>query len=152
MSLTKNIKKLSRKVVTLQSIQDEAGNPLSVTIRKLKNREVMLAAGAPLGILALAQSEGEETEEERKARIVERIKEDPERVKESLAFQERLTIAVVCAGVASDKIVNKPFAELAEDEVHISELGDDVLYLFNEIISFSGLPYHPLEVAEARRF
>lgn len=49
-------------------------------------------------------------------------------------------------------MVDKPFVELAEDEVHISELGDDVQHLFNEIVSFSGLPYHPLEVADARRF
>lgn len=152
MSLTKNIKKLSRKVVTLGSIQDEEGNPLTVVIRKVKNREVLLSAGAPLGILAFAQSEEDETDDERTERIAAKIKEDPARVKEAFEFQERLLQAVVCAGVVSDKVVSKPFAELAEDEVHITELGDDVQLLFNEIISFSGLPYHPLEVADARRF
>ena len=152
MSLTKSIKKLSRKVVALQTITDENGDPAQVVIRKVKNREVLMAAGAPVGILAFAGSEEGESEEERRERIAEKIKADPERVAEAVAFQERLTIAVVCAGVASDKVVNKPFAELAEDEVHINELGEDVQLLFNEIVSFSGLPYQPLEVADARRF
>jgi hypothetical protein len=146
------LRKRSRKIVTL-SQTDEEGNPITVVIRSLTAGMVQARAGAsPAMISALRNMDAGETPEQRKQRLIQESLEDPERLAESARYNERVRNAVVCLGVVSEKVVDKPEAELEEDEMLPEHFGRDFATVYNAIVHFSGLPYTPAEVRDATAF
>jgi hypothetical protein len=147
------LKKLTRKVVPLSVIDDETGEPLTVVIRKVGAGEVTARTGKPLSLLmALRAGDPDETPEQRQQRLIEEMQHNPELKQDSIRYGEQVQRTVVCLGVVSEKIVDKPFVELAEDEIRPEDLADDFPRVYNAILSFSGLPYQSMEVADMTRF
>jgi predicted transcriptional regulator len=152
MSQASLLKKRTRKVVTLAQTDDE-GNPITVVIRKVMAGQVTARAGAPLSIItALREGDPNETMEQRKERLRATALEDPERIREMADYGQRLRQAVVSLGVVSLKVVDKPEAELEEDEILPDHFGEDFATLYNAILQFSDLPFSPVEVRDATAF
>jgi hypothetical protein len=152
MSQASLYRKRTRKVVTL-SQTDEEGKPMTVVIRKVTAGQVSARAGAPVSIIsALRQADAQETPEQRKERVLAEALEDPDRLRELADYNQRLRQAVVCLGVVSEKVVDKPEAELEDDEMLPEHFGEDFSTVYNAIIQFSGLPFTPAEVRDATAF
>jgi hypothetical protein len=161
MSQASLFRKLTRKSVTLPAATKaarEAGDiptdaEITVLIRKVPVGEVTARAGAPSSVRErLRTSDPGETPEERKARIVQEVLGDQEGFKELIAYNERLQEAIVCLGVTSMKVVDKPEPDLEDDEIVPGHFGEDLPHLYNEILRFSDLPFTPAEVRDATTF
>lgn len=153
MSNAKLLKKLSRKVITLSQVDPETGEPLSVTIRKVKAGEVNARVGKPMSLMgALRDFDPDETPEERRKRVMHVLTDDPEMLEESMRYGEEVKRAVLCLGVTSELVVDKSQHELTDIELCPEDFGDDFGMLYNAILEFSDLPFQPEKVADLSRF
>lgn len=152
MSIASTLKRLNRRTITLPVHDPETGEALTVTIRRVSAGEVTARAGSPL-LLALARNaDPDESEAERRERLMRQALDDPEMLAETIEYGRRIQYAVVSLGVVSEKVVDKPESELAEDEIRPEHFGDALSVVYNAILEFSDLPYQPMEVADMRRF
>jgi uncharacterized protein YjgD (DUF1641 family) len=155
MSAAKLLKNLNRRVIALTQINPETNKPLTVTIRKVKQGEVIARSGMPMSLINLAKAGPEnEAKEERTKRMMERIKTPEGRDEFMQAMQTGLKMrrATLCLGIVSDKVVDKPENELLEDEVTPEIFGDDQDLIYNAICDFSNLPFGRAEVADLETF
>jgi hypothetical protein len=161
MSNASLFRKLTRKVITLPAATRaarEAGDipedqEVTVIIRKVTVGEVTARAGSPASIRErLRKLDPDESEEDRKARIVAETLGDQESWDELIAYNRRLETAIVCLGVASETVVDKPEAQLEGDEITPDFFGPDLSTVYNAILAFSDLPFTPAEVRDATTF
>lgn len=151
MSFASLLKQRTRKTVTLRQT-DDAGQPITVVIKKISAGEITARIGAPWGLLQAAADVMSGERAEREAASRELIARDPEAFAEAVQYGARKKAAVVCLGVVSEKVVDKPEHELAEDEMRPEHFREDFELLYNEIVTFSGLPYNSLEVRDLATF
>lgn len=153
MSIAAALKGLNRKTITLPLSDPATGEPLQVTIRRVSGGEVTARAGSPLTLLALARGgDPNETDEQRRERLLQQALSEPETFAGAFEYGQKLQRAVVCLGVVSEKVVERPESELGVDEIRPEHFGDALPVVYNAILEFSDLPYQPMELADLRRF
>lgn len=153
MSAAKLLKNLNRKVIELSQINPETNEPVKVTIRKVKQGEVIARSGMPMSLINLAKAGPEgETPEQRQKRMMEEIKRSPDDFLAAMQSGNKIRRAVLCLGIVSEKVVDKPENELLEDEMCPELFGVDQDMLYNAICEYSNLPFGRAEVADLNSF
>lgn len=69
---------------------------------------------------------------------ISKMGERLEKLKNDKGQQLQALEYLVMTGVSRPKVVNKPLFEVAEDEVHVTDFGEDLDALIEEIANFSG--------------
>lgn len=105
----------------------------AVEIKKLTRKEILSLGLFPQNFVELT--------EEEKDKLFDKLKADPDR---NLEVFEK----VIIMGTVTPKISGGPIQDLADDEIHITDLGDDADDLFAAILGFTtGVPLDALRKA-----
>ena len=118
-SSPEEFKRRSRRILELPS------SGLKVEIRRLT-----VADYIPLGILPVGYMDMKEGEIRKS--VEEQAESDPHFLSEQIE-------TVVAAGVVDPLVVRGFVGDAPEDAIHVSDLGDDLIYTYNEIMTLSGL-------------
>jgi hypothetical protein len=152
MALAKQIKKLTHKRVVLPvntKLLREAGEigaeeEASVMIRKVNQGEVTVLVGSMPGIFPLREkllAEGLRGAE-LAAAMTTAITTDPQMQMESVRMDWNTKRAVIALGVTSENVTYEQAELTGEGESMIAEdFGEDLEYLYEQIVRFSSLPY-----------
>lgn len=131
-----------------------------VRIRKVRAAEIVASTGStPLMLSVLKERRADETPDEFRERLSQRISDDPQAIQESqqmiLATQEAVVIHGVTA-IAITEAGTRPEWDPVKlertGERTIDLLGDDLHLVHDKIVDFSGLPYQHLGGAGAASF
>jgi hypothetical protein len=152
MALAKQIKKLTHKRVVLPvntKLLREAGEigaeeEASVMIRKVNQGEVTVLVGSMPGIFPLREkllAEGLRGAE-LAAAMTTAITTDPQMQMESVRMDWNTKRAVIALGVTSENVTYEQ-AKLtgAGESMTAEDFGEDLEYLYEQIVRFSSLPY-----------
>lgn len=131
-----------------------------VQIRKVKAAEIVADTGStPLMLAVLKERRQGETQEQFRARLSERIGDDPSAIQDTqrliLATQEAVIIHGVTALAIGTSGVRPEWEALKLErtgERSIDLLGDDAALVHDRIVEFSNLPYQRLGGAGATSF
>lgn len=158
MALAKQIKKLTRKPITLPNLTKELREKgelgpeesATVVIRKVNQGEVTVLVGTMPGVLDLREKllaeglRGEELTQALTKNLTEALTNDPEMQRTSARQDWNTKRAVIALGVFSEKVVYD-YAELTggegDEPMTPEDFGEDLEYLYEQIVRFSSLPY-----------
>jgi hypothetical protein len=158
MALAKQIKKLTRKPLTLpfwtEKLRSEgkltAEQNAEVIIRKVHEGEIAALVGVMPGVLDLREKllaeglKGKELLKTLTANLTDALTNDPEMQRISARQDWNTKRAVIALGVVSEKVVYN-HEELTggegDEPMTPEDFGEDLEYLYEQIVRFSSLPY-----------
>ena len=115
-----------------------ADQEVTITIRKVRNADVMAITGQPQRLFALARDRHEgETKEQQRERLQQALTDDADILLESLQQQAKTQEAIVLLGVVEPELTR----DGAGNTLTPNDLGADFELVYDTIVEFAGLPY-----------